>query len=195
MKSFIPTILFVLALAACTNQVSDDNGIEEVPQTISTAPEQIMVDKIYVGMEMDEMKRLYPKAEFIEEPIYMYGVDGESNGIVVVVDSERLFFVWALEERTQINAIAILSPKIKIDGDVHVGMSLADFLKKYPNRPLEIDVIDNNYEFTFVEDLGYRVEFLTTDSTRVAEYNYNAPEPEFIRVVRPEAKVDMISIY
>ncbi len=45
-----------------------------------------------------------------------------------------------------------------------------------------------------VQEPGYSVEFLTTESSRVADYNYSESEPEFISVKRPTAKTDRISV-
>jgi hypothetical protein len=172
-----------LLLVACSNRVNSDPGSA-----------QVKADKIHIGMTIQEMKSLYTGAEFIEEPLFKYGVDSENNGIKVAVNGESLFFIWTLEDNDTINGIEILSQNIVIDHDVHVGMTLEDFLKKYPTSKLSFDELSSDYEYILVPDLDYRVEFLTTESNRVADYNYSKSEPEFISVKRPTAKIDRISI-
>lgn len=172
-----------LLLVACSNSLKSNPDSQ-----------QIKVDKIHIGMTIKEMKALYPGAEFIEEPLFKYGVDSENNGIKVAVNKESLFFVWTLEDNDTINGVEILSQKIVIDQDVHVGMTLEDFLKKYPTSKLSFDELTSDYEYIQVPGFDYRVEFITTETTRVADYDYSKNEPEFISVKRPTAKIDRISV-
>ena len=153
-----------------------------------------IVDKAYIGMTIQELKNKYQDAEFLEEHVYYYGVDGSGNGISVVDHGEKLFFVWTLEDDDKIHSITIISSRITIDDNVHVGMKLNDFHEKYPNGKMAIDMVDTSIEYMYVPGLDYRVEFLTTDSTRVAEYDYGMGEPEFIEVKHPESKINRISI-
>jgi hypothetical protein len=183
MKIYRFLIFYLLLLVACSSSLNSK------PRS-----HQLKVDKIHIGMTLHEMKSLYPGAEFIEEPLFKYGVDSENNGIKVAVNEESLFFIWTLEDNDTINGIEILSQNIVIDHDVHVGMTLEDFLRKYPDSKLAFDELSSDYEFIQVPGPDYRVEFLTTDSTRVANYNYSGTEPEFISVKRPAAKIDRISI-
>jgi hypothetical protein len=154
----------------------------------------ILVDRTYLGMTIDELKKEYKNAEFKNEPVYKYGVDASEDGILVIENKKPLFFVWTMEGENLIAGIIILSSKIIIDEIVHVGMTYAEFKKYKPDSKLAIDMIDNSIEFGYVSDLQYRVEFLTTDSTRVGEYKYDGGEPEFIKVVRPETKIERISL-
>jgi hypothetical protein len=177
-------ILGFLLSVGCSNSLNPNSGSF-----------QIKVDKIHIGMTIQEMKSLYPGADFIEEPLFKYGVDSENNGIKVAVNGESLFFIWTLEDNDTINGIEILSQNIAIDHDVHVGMTLEDFLRKYPDSKLAFDELSLDYEYIQVPGLDYRVEFLTTETTRVADYNYSGNEPEFVSIKRPAAKIDRISVF
>ena len=181
----IPRILIFgfLFLVACSNSSNSNPGSH-----------RIIVDKIHIGMTIQDMKALYNSAELIEEPLFKYGIDSENNGIKVTVNGESLFFVWTLQDNDTINGIEIISQTIIIDNDVHVGMTLENFLEKYPNSTLSIDELSLESEYILVPSLDYRVEFLTTESTRVADYDYSKTEPEFISIKRPMAKIDRISI-
>lgn len=173
-----------LLLAACNNGLNPKSGSH-----------RILVDKIHIGMTIQYMKAMYIGAEFIEEPLFRYGIDSENNGIRVTENGENLFFVWTMEENDTINGIEIISQDIIIDNDVHVGITLEDFLKKYPDSRPSIDELSMSSEYILVPGLDYSVQFLTTESTRVADYNYSATEPEFIAIKRPTAKIDRISVF
>jgi hypothetical protein len=203
MKTLLSIILVTLILTSCDNQESKSQSEKQVNSDTNALEgtnrqpkkdHKLKVDKVYIGMTIKEMKDTYQDSEFIEEPVYEYGIDGESFGIVVKRKNERLFFVWTLQGQDNIHGITILSDSLTIDKNVHVGMSLNDFMEKYPNATVNIDMVDNRYEFLFVPELNYRVEFLTTDSNRVAEYDYEQPEPEFKEIKRPNATIDRISI-
>jgi hypothetical protein len=106
----------------------------------------------------------------------------------------RLFFVWTLQGEEKIHGMTILSDSIIIDENVHVGMTLKSFMDKYSEATVQIDMVDERYEYLNVPRLSYRPEFLTTDSTRVANYDYEQPEPEFKSVRKPEARIERISV-
>ena len=156
----------------------------------------IFVDKTYVGMTITKLKSIYTGYEFAEEPLFDYGIDGGGNGLIVKKDKKPFIFVWTKENTDTINGINILTDQIVIDQNVHVGITAKDFIDKYKNAKFEIDAISNDIEFGFIlNNLNYRVEFLTNDSTRVGEYDMTQPEPEFIKLKRPEAKVVCIGVY
>lgn len=199
----LPLIAFVLlTLFSCDNVKSNkqkEKSVEPSQIETNTAVKskqelKIKVDKAYIGMAISELKTLYHNAEFIEEPVYEYGIDGESKGLVVKQNDEKLFFVWTLQGEERVHGITILSDTIIIDDNVHVGMTLKSFIDKYPATTVHIDMIDERYEYLNVPELSYRPEFLTTDSTRVAEYDYEQPEPEFKSVRNRDARIERISV-
>ncbi|MFC0878930.1 hypothetical protein ACE01N_20215 [Saccharicrinis sp. FJH2] len=203
MKNKISSLIIILTLFCCNYQVTKSQNAKQInPEvTISNINHEqtelehtIKVDKVYIGMTIDELKNIYSNSEFIEEPVYEFGIDGESNGLVIKQENERLFFVWTLQGENKIHGITIISNSLTIDQNVHVGMSLKEFHNKYPNLKVNIDMTDNRYEYLYVPELNYRVEFLTTDTTRIAEYKFDQVEPEFKRIKRPYATVDRISI-
>lgn len=163
-------------------------------QNKSSNKKSIIVDKIHIGMTIQEMKNLYADFEFKEEPLFNYGIDSEENGITVINEGISLFFVWTMQGNDTITGIEILSDKIIIDNGVHIGMTFEDFIKKYPKSKIAIDELTMDYEYIHVPGLDYRVDFLTTDSTRVAEFNYSTTEPTFISIKRPKTKIGRISI-
>lgn len=174
---------------------SESSSQPDVKKKVFADNGQLMIDKAFIGMSLQQLKDVYKKAEFVSEPVYEYGIDGESDGIVVENEGQRLFFVWTMDGVDTINGITILSPEILIDSNVHVGMSLKKFMERYPNQPLEIDVLDDRYESILIDSLRYSANFFTTDSTRVGVYNHDSPVDEFIEVQRPEATIDRIAIY
>ena len=192
-----------MTLFSCNNETTNkqeekhEESKSQIETTTTNKPTQeseIQVDKAYIGMTITELKKAYESAEFIEEPVYEYGIDGESKGLVVKQNDEKLFFVWTLQGEEKVHGITILSDTIIIDDNVHVGMTLKSFIDKYPATAVHIDMIDERYEYLNVPELSYRPEILTTDSTRVAEYDYEQPEPEFKSVRNRDARIERISV-
>jgi hypothetical protein len=195
--------IVILTLFYCKNETSnkqEEKAVESKSQIETTTTNksqkesEIQVDKAYIGMTITELKNAYKGAEFIEEPVYEYGIDGESKGLVVKQNDERLFFVWTMQGEDKIHGMTILSGSIIIDNNVQVGMTLKSFMDKYPSTKVHIDMIDERYEYLHVPSISYRPEFLTTDSTRVADYDYEQPEPEFKGIKNPNALIDRISV-
>lgn len=161
-----------------------------------TSYDTIFVDKTYVGMTLTKLKSVYKDLEFLEEPVFFYGVDSEENGLLLNKNNKPFIFVWTKENTDTINGITILTDQITIDGNVHVGITISDFFNKYKNAKLQIDQISNETEFSSVmSNLLYRIEFITADSNRVGEYDMTKAEPEFIKLKRPDAKVERIGVY
>lgn len=154
----------------------------------------IIVDKIKLGMELQAVKNLYPKASFYEEPLYKYGIDSEVLGTLVVQKTDTLFFLWSRQEKEKIKGVVILSENIIIDKSIHVGMEISLLAEKFSSFETQIDVIDESFEYFYNEEKGYRVDFVTNSSNRVSEYIKNTYPKEFLRVKRPEATVDRITI-
>lgn len=202
MRNLPIVAIVILTLFSCKNEKTDrqkdkpeeSNSQIETTTNKSNQELEIRVDKVYIGMAISELKAVYDHAEFIEEPVYKYGIDGESKGLVVKQNNERLFFAWAMQGEGKICGITILSESIMIDSNVHVGMTLEAFMDKYPNARVRIDMIEGRYEYVYVPSIPYQPEFLTTDSTRIANYDYEQPEPEFKSVRKPEARIERISV-
>lgn len=194
-------ILTVFIWTSCSQDTQKTN--EEVNNNVrvdtlnpKTSYDTIYVDKTYVGMTLTKLKSIYKDLEFIEEPMFFYGVDSEKNGLLLKKNNEPFIFVWTQENSDTINGITILTDQITIDNNVHVGITISDFFNKYKNAKLQIDQISNETEFGFVmNNLNYRIEFITADSNRVGEYDMTQAEPEFIKLKRPDAKVERIGVY
>jgi hypothetical protein len=146
-------------------------------------------------MTIREMKSVYNEANFLEEPASNYGVDGGGNGILVVNKGDTLFFIWKFEKDTIIQGIDILSPKVMIDSNIHVGMSYEDIVKKYPNAKPGMSSDNGFFEIIQIPTLNYSILFLTSDSNRLAEYDRKNGMPEFIKILRLQSKSTMIAIF
>ena len=194
-------ILTIFIWTSCSQGTQKTN--EEVNNNIKvdslnqkTSYDTIFVDKTYVGMTLKKLKSIYKDLEFLEEPMFFYGVDSEKNGLLLKKNNAPFIFVWTQESCDTINGITILTDQITIDNNVHVGITISDFFNKYKNAKLQIDQISNETEFGFVmNNLNYRIEFITADSNRVGEYDMMQAEPEFIKLKRPDAKVERIGVY
>jgi len=203
MRNLLIIVIVILTLLSCKNEktsTQDENlEISKIQLETSTTNKskqvsEIKVDKVYIGMTIKELKKAYENAEFIEEPVYEYGIDGESKGLVVKQNNERLFFVWTMKGEDKIQGMTLLSNSIVIDDNVHVGMTLKSFMDKYPNATVHIDMIDERYEYLNIPGISYQPEFRTIDTTRVADYDYEQPEPKFKGITKPNAIIDRISV-
>ncbi|HOF16232.1 MAG TPA: hypothetical protein PLF32_06200 [Bacteroidales bacterium] len=203
MKILTPiNLLLIITFLACnsipsTDTNQNDSSIKDTNNSVNAENSEriLSADKASVGMTINELKKAYPNAKFVEEPVSLYGVDGEGKGLVVVNNNERLLFVWTLEGDDKIRGITILSPSIVIDSNVAVGMPLQEFHKKYPDIKLTISLIDEDIEYCYVKGKEYLIEFLTQPDNRVGEYEMEGVEAESIRILRPDAKIDRISLY
>lgn len=145
-------------------------------------------------MSISDLKKKYHDAQFSEEPMFNYGIDSESNGILIEKHGDKLFFVWTLHGIDQIHGVTILSKSMTFKDGVHVGMNLKSFLNKYPRATAKIDMTQEDYEYLISPEIIYIPEFISTDSTRIARYDHNQPEPEFIKFKNLEAKIDRITL-
>lgn len=197
----ITIIILIYILTSCTNETKSISSEIKTQNSIDSADhsdtyDTIIVDKAHVGMTITKLKSIYKGLDFVEEPLFTFGIDSEDNGLVLYKDQKPYFFVWTLEKSDTINGIVILSDQIIIDNDVHVGITAKEFFNKYPKTRLQIDAISNDIEFCApMNNLNYRVEFSTLDSNRVGEYDITQPEPEFIKLKRLDAIVERIGVY
>ncbi len=196
--------ILIITILICTSCVRETQKVAKEIKTNTvidssnqkTSFDTIFVDKTYVGMTLTKLRTIYKNLEFIEEPMFFYGVDSEENGWLLKKDNKPFIFVWTQENSDIINGIIILTDQIMIDHNVHIGITAEDFFNKYKNAKLQIDAISNDIEFGYImNNLNYRIEFLTKDSNRVGEYDLTQSEPEFINLKRPSAKVERIGVY
>jgi DNA-dependent RNA polymerase auxiliary subunit epsilon len=73
-------------------------------------------------------------------------------------------------------------------------MNFQEFLKKYPDAQLAVSLVDEGVEYYHVKDKDYIIEFLTKPDNRVGEYEEEGVEAKSIRIVRPNAKIDRITM-
>ena len=151
----------------------------------------VKVDKLERGMTINDVKSLYNGYDFIEEPLHLYGIDSEDQGLVVIDNEEKLFIVWIMQGKEKIRGIEIVSPKITIDNDVQIGMTYKEFKRKYPHAKIELDMLDYNYEYLYIDEFKYMVKFMTSDSTRIGRYN---DKYELLEVINTDAEIKMISV-
>jgi hypothetical protein len=167
-------------------------SIDDERPVRSTLP--IGAGGIYLGMTLEQAKALYPNGTFEEVPVYEYGMDASYNGLLIEDHRGPLMFLHPDEVSDTIIGISLLSPKLTVGKDICTGMSVSEFIERYPNATIEIDAIDNSIEIGYVAKESFRVEFLTTDSTRVGLYELVNGDPAFRGIQRPDARIDRIMI-
>jgi hypothetical protein len=197
MPNYLQILLSAAVLFSCSSNEPNHSQKEIEIETATTITAQTEKGTELItpnlGMTMDELREKYNDCEFIEQPVFKYGIDGESLGLLIRKDNEDLFFAWPIPGENTVNGITLLSPSFVIDGNVHVGMSVKSFFEKYQEATIHIDMIDENYEYINVSSISYRPEFLTTDTNRIANYDYDQPEPEYKSLARENARIERIS--
>ena len=147
-----------------------------------------------MGMTLEEAKALYRNATFRYLPVYEYGMDATYNGLLIEDHTGPLMFLHPDEVSDTIVGISLISPELTIGRDIRTGMTVSEFIERYPNATIEIDAIDNSIEIGYVAKETFRVEFHTTDSTRVGLYEIVNGDPAFSSIQRPDARIDRIMI-
>jgi hypothetical protein len=150
--------------------------------------------KLTIGMPVTSLQQLYPDMKTEERPVYEYGVDGETMGILLKNQAQPYLYLWTMKGDSKIHGITALSPDLQTPNGLKVGSTVAEILTLYPNCEAGISYIDDT-EFIYIEDLGLRFEFLTDPDSRIGEYDFNDdPQPEFLKFKSKTAKVDRISV-
>lgn len=140
------------------------------------SPDKIL-EEIKIGVTTKEVKSLLINYDFINRPIHEYGVDSEEMGLLLKQNSENIVFLFRNYNTDTICAIMILSPKILIDGKVRVGDNVEKLLNEYDNLNFELDVVQEEFEYTNLTDSNFRFEFVTKPKNRVCKYvNYKSVE-------------------
>ena len=204
---FLLNILsFILMLTSCSssgneaktaNPVVNTSKIETRPVVAPQADKLISkktFGKITVGMQVTSLQELYPDMNTEERPVYEYGVDGETMGILLKNQAKPYLYLWTMQGDSKIHGITALSPDLQTTDGLKVGSTVTEILSLYPNSEAGISFIDDT-EFIYIEELGLRFEFLTTPESRIGDYEFNNdPQPQFRKFKVESAKVDRISI-
>lgn len=204
MRIFLGLFLFLAIFCSCSprqsNKSSDTQDTllvnNQKKDSISKIDVQrIMVDKAYIGMTISELKSSYPENNLKKEPVFKYDIEGGGDGILVSKEGTPQFFAWTMLDQDTIVGIEILSPSIVISNGVHVGMTFQDFLKIRPGSALSISEINTPYEYCYVEESSYSINFYTDDTNRVGKYTEAEDGYLYKGVARPESKIDRISVF
>jgi len=130
-------------------------------------------------------------------PAWFYGLDGEAEGYQLLSEENDTLICVFLHPINQNNIAHMyaVSPQFVFDEKWHVGVLLKHVLKEYPKATVKIDLI-SGWEYVYLDDLGLRLIFKTTDKNRVASYNFKQnAEGAFMKAKRKKAKVDLIHVF
>ena len=154
-----------------------------------TEPNKIL-DEIYIGMTITEVKLKLTDYNFVDRPIYEYGMDSEEKGVLVKIDNDDILFLFKKYGTDSICDIMILSSEILVDGKIKVGDTAEKFLNLYENVKFELDVVQEEFEYAYFPNSNFQIEFITTDENRVCKYdNYKS-----IELIDIKRKIDRILV-
>ena len=152
------------------------------------------VGKVTVGMPLASLQVLYPDMKTEERPVYEYGVDGETMGILLKKQAKPYLYLWTMKGDSKIHGITALSPDLQTTNGLKVGSTVAEIVSLYPQCEAGISYIDDT-EYIYIEELGLRFEFLTSAESRIGKYEESFdPQPHFLNFNTQSATVDRISI-
>lgn len=166
MKQVLKTIISAtfLFLSSCVNK---NNQAKNNVQTISKLQDNIItattIDKAYVGMDINELKKAYRNYQFIDTPAYYFGIDGEEKDLVIAKDDVPQLFVWTSFDQ-KVNGLYSLTSNFYTDNNLKVGMTIKEVKNSYPNCEIAVDVMDVNLEYIYIQDKGVRLCFMTNEN-------------------------------
>jgi hypothetical protein len=152
-----------------------------------------VVDRINIGMTLDEVKEQYPVAKIDSVEAWYYGIDGGGHGYEVVLNDSVLFFFWLHWERNDVTGIVVISEQIEMEDGAHVGMIFTEFLNKYPNAKTHVGLLTSREAYE-VKTLGYTVQLGLNRENYVAKYEWDEAEPTFLHYVNTSGKIERIVI-
>lgn len=147
--------------------------------------------KVQIGMSIDDVKNIYQDCNFKTVPAWQYGIDGGGEGVEVSRNNSPLFFVVFNQKSNNASLIVVVSKQIYFDGFVRTGIEFEKYLSKYPKSKPSIDLI-TDYEFCYNQDKNYIIEFMTSENNRIADYSTEFGEPEFVKIINANYKIDRI---
>ena len=196
----------VLPMACLQLSCSNPEFDNDIPQNFSNDPvKQVAgtfdnlniteksIGKAIIGMSLDELRQVYSDCTFEERPVHEYGIDGESNGLLVIRGSKPFLFAWTNDGEDRIKGLVAIADNLSTPNGYKVGMTSGEILQKCPQCYVSPDMLDSRIEYVPLPGKEIRLEFLTTDSTRIGHYRYYDAEPKS-RILKPDFKVARISI-
>ena len=144
-------------------------------------------------MPIGQLKTEYPDCGFAEMPVHDYGIDGDSKGLLLTKDSLPFLFAWTNDGEENIKGLVAMTRSLATSNGYRVGMTSGEIARKCPGCYVAPDMLDDRIEYVPVPGTEIRLEFITTDSTRIGRYRFNHPEPKS-RILQPNQKVQRISI-
>lgn len=151
-----------------------------------------LLEVVKVGSKISKIQSSLNGYQFKEESLFNYGVDSESTGISILLDKQKLIFIWSKQNSDKIHEIIVLSPDVAIDGNISVGPTIEELLRFYPDSEIQLDALNQESEFAIPKDSFFYAEFNEPAKQKVAEFN----EDYSIRKIRNlQAEIDRIRIF
>jgi hypothetical protein len=135
-------ILALLALGICDEASCDVAGIQDAP-SVGTGHTQV-TRSLSKSKNANQQIGVADLGISFNEILSRFEYDStqESDGYLMVQRKGKTIF--SLNDKNNLSdkivrQIIIASPTIGVDGDIHVGMSVEELLKRFPNLSLELD--------------------------------------------------------
>lgn len=151
------------------------------------------VGLVRIGMPVDSLPKQYPEYEFVEKPVFEFGVDGEASGWLAAKENKPQFFVWTLDGENTVHGIVVLCDRFVTPDGLKVGLTVEEILEKYPEVEIQRDGLDPTMEFINIEAKKITLHFVNPEGEYIGEYDTDNPE-ETSRSFDLDRRVDRIYV-
>lgn len=127
------------------------------------------VDKAYVDMDIEDLKRSYHNYQFLDTPAYYFGLDGEEKDLVIAKNNIPLMFVWTGTDK-KVRGLFAVSNKFHTENGLRPRMTIAEIKKIYPDCEMAQDNMTGNMEYIYIPDKKVSLCFMTNQNT-IGIYN------------------------
>lgn len=163
------------------------------------------IDKIAIGMSLEELKLVYPNAQISQKKnIYGTCADAET-GFEISNDDQILGFALSKPKREnsadkpegesidyaneKIISFIVVSPSFNF-GKININSTVSEILKIYPQSNVRLDLL-SEWEHLFIKELNIELVFKTDETNRMGIYE----NEEFVKINNGKAKADFIQVY
>ena len=180
----------IMFIASCGHKYTNTSNREKPIEKLITS---YSIDKVFIGMDINELKKQYANYQFLDTPVYCFGIDGEERDLVIAKDNTPLLFIWTGSEN-QVNGVYSLNKSFHTDNNLKVGMTIREIKKIYSDCEISVDVSDVNLEYILIPDKKVQLCFMTNEN-RIGIYKeLNAVELTTKEFKSDTFKVDFIAI-
>jgi hypothetical protein len=170
----ITSIFLVLTIIACSGKTQNkiSNGNQSTDSKLNYKNFIVTkgkIGEIKLGMKISSIQNTLSKFSMKELEAYDFGFDGGGKAMMYVYNEEPIFALVPAYETDSIIAIIGLHKNLIFDSEVHVGMTVKEILKYYPNSKVELNLM-TGWEEIYDEKNDFVLVFKTDENNQIGKY-------------------------